>query len=262
MSDSIFAQFTPGQDLDEHAPILVYIHGWGMHSGVWSQLQQLLVQDCDSLTIDLPGMGKSPLLLSEFSLEAIVPQLAAILTPYTHRRILLLGWSLGAIFAAALVEHLPSTAHLIQVAMTPQFPLNHDLNWFQTMLSEDREGTLFRFLSLMTQGGQAQRAELRILQQLVYCYGFPHPKALSGGLRILASTNQKALLTQCNQNHSLTHTVILGEDDQLVPLEYAKQEYQEINCKIHVIPKASHIPFLSNPTAFTKIIRALCREQE
>ena len=120
------------------------------------------------------------------------------------------------------------------------------------MLNEDFEGTLYRFLGLNTKGSDQQRAELRLLQQLVFSYGLPARKALAGGLDILGQEKLDQLITDA----ALPTTIVLGAKDALVPVEVQEAFHSHDYVKsIHVIPGAGHIPFLSHLDTFSNLLK-------
>jgi len=58
---------TLGQGTD-----LVLVHGWGMHSGIWEDVIEALVDDYRVTYLDLPGYGYSRSATSDYSLESLV----------------------------------------------------------------------------------------------------------------------------------------------------------------------------------------------
>lgn len=270
----LFVEFKESVKTSKTLDLFVFIHGWGMHSGIWSQVLDAVKNECHTLCLDLPGMGRSPILKVDYTLAAIVQQCEAALMPYQEYRLHLIGWSMGAIVAAELAQKM-AFASLTLIAMGPWFVENNslslsggdsheqgkpplgmplsDLEHFQALLGEDFEGTLYRFLGLNTKGSQHQRAELRVLQQLVFCYGLPAPKALAGGLDIL----KNACIAPCLHNLQIPLWVVLGEHDALVPAEFAAwfgKNKPKTLCSL--FKGAGHIPFLSQPVEFAKQLLA------
>ena len=41
---------------------IVLIHGWGMTGKIWDEFSKLMKRDNKIFIIDLPGMGKSPII--------------------------------------------------------------------------------------------------------------------------------------------------------------------------------------------------------
>ena len=75
---------------------LVLLHGWGMHSGLWSPLLPWLIESYRLHLVDLPGHGYSDALVTPppLSLRRVVEavELAMAETPAP---LMILGWSLG-----------------------------------------------------------------------------------------------------------------------------------------------------------------------
>ena len=46
-------------DVQGHGPDLVMLHGWGMHSAVWSDWADALASEFRVHCVDLPGHGNS-----------------------------------------------------------------------------------------------------------------------------------------------------------------------------------------------------------
>lgn len=246
--------------------VLIFIHGWGIHGGIWSQIVQTMRHQYDCVVIDLPGIGRSPLPQDEYSLHHVSAWVRQALNVYKSRTIHWVGWSLGAIIAASVSPSFAQSKSVISVAMGSPFIARNEIesaagymsqsqfDEFQVLLAEDFEGTLYRFLALNTKGSKTQRAEIRVLQQLVFSYGLPARRALAGGLNILATSSLSALFKTAG---NVKKAIILGDKDELVPVESGKRAQQQFSdCAIFVVKNAGHIPFLSDPTGFMKILQS------
>ncbi|HBF09089.1 MAG TPA: hypothetical protein DHW71_05280 [Gammaproteobacteria bacterium] len=259
----LYSQYTKAPENAESLPTLVFLHGWGMHGDIFAQVVEKQAGQSNTLVIDLPGMGRSPMPEGEYNLDYLVQHISRSLEPYADQQLHLVGWSLGALIAAKLAASLKenfSIKSLFVVSMGPSFVADDqqsgmpqkDFQFFQAMLNEDFEGTLYRFLGLNTKGSDQQRAELRLLQQLVFSYGLPARKALAGGLDILGQEKLDQLLTDA----AIPTTIVLGEKDALVPVEVQEAFHSHDYVKsIHVIPGAGHIPFLSHLDTFSDLLK-------
>lgn len=259
----LYSQYTKAPENADSLPTLVFLHGWGMHGDIFAQVVEQQAEQSNTLVIDLPGMGRSPMPEGDYTLDYLVQHIARSLEPYADQQLHFVGWSLGALvaakLAASLKEHF-SIQSLFLISMGPSFVSDDkqlgmppkDFQFFQAMLNEDFEGTLYRFLGLNTKGSDHQRAELRLLQQLVFSYGLPARKALAGGLDILGQERFDQLLADA----AIPTTIILGEKDALVPVEvqdaFDSHDYVK---SIHVIPGAGHIPFLSHLDTFCDLLK-------
>jgi len=263
----LYLEYHPAESTTNQT--LVFIHGWGMHSGIWAQIWPAFQSAVNCILIDLPGMGRSPLAKGNYTLEFVVEQLQQVLKPYQHHILHWVGWSLGAFVAAKLCANFSKSASFTSIAMAERFVapdtaisgINQAaLRRFKVLLDEDLEGTLYRFLSLNVKGSPQHKAELRILQQLVFSYGFPAKKALLGGLEIL----EQASLSQFLSKLPCPACFIFGEQDALLETDISdlmrtrwaapSLESQSL-IKVKLMANAGHIPFLSDPAHFNNLLR-------
>ena len=231
-------------------PELVMLHGWGMHSGVWSEFAQLLAQHHRVTLIDLPGHGRSSTFNGPYTLAMVAQAVLGHAPPRAHW----LGWSLGGLIAQHIAHHSPErVAKLVLLASSPQFLRSTDwphamdaevLAQFAAELQRDYRSTLLRFLALEVQGSAAARDELRALRERIFAHGEPQGTALAGGLNILRDSNLRAQFSTLLQPVLL----LLGAQDRLVPAEVVRDVASLLPRVVHaVIAGAGHAPFLSQP---------------
>jgi pimeloyl-[acyl-carrier protein] methyl ester esterase len=237
---------------------LVMLHGWGMHSGVWSDFAQQLAQYYRVTLIDLPGHGRSSALPVHYDLDSVTAMVAESAPKQAHW----LGWSLGGVIAQYMALERPERVdRLVLVAGTPQFVSASDwpdatdptvLDQFGQSLLRDHRATLQRFLALEVQTSASARDELRMLRDRVFARGEPAPVALEGGLRILRETNLRPRLCELKQPTLL----VLGERDVLVPAAtgFAVQQLLP-GALVKSIVGAGHAPFLIRGAECTAAVR-------
>ena len=231
-------------------PALVMLHGWGMHSGVWSEFAQRLAQHHRVTLIDLPGHGRSMTFPMPYTLATVAQAVLEHAPSCAHW----LGWSLGGLIAQHLAQQAPErVAKLILLASSPQFLRSADwphamdaevLAQFAAELQRDYRSTLLRFLALEVQGSAAARDELRALRERIFAHGEPQGAALIGGLNILRDSNLRVQFATLPQPVLL----LLGAHDRLVPAEVAPDLAGLLpQSVLHIIAGAGHAPFLSQP---------------
>ena len=79
---------------------VVLLHGWGMHSGVWSATAQVFGER--ALLVDLPGYGERTAVLP-YDLPTVAQAVVADLPPVFD----LVAWSLGGQVAMTLTHVMP-----------------------------------------------------------------------------------------------------------------------------------------------------------
>ncbi|MDQ5910397.1 MAG: pimeloyl-ACP methyl ester esterase BioH [Pseudomonadota bacterium] len=254
-------------------PDVVLAHGWGMHSGVWEDVVEGLVDHYRVTVLDLPGHGYSaPLPVAEVSpLEKkgageisrwATAALAATPAPATW-----IGWSLGGLVAQQVALTMPErVSRLVLVNSTPCFVQRPDwpygqalavLRRFAEELRQDYRAVLKRFIALEVHGSEHASAQLKQLKAMLFQHGEPAVAALQEGLAILETAD---LRTQWPQIQCPV-LMMMGQRDQLVPSGAGEAMLPSLpNARLHVFPRAGHAPFFSHLPEFLAELRAFLDE--
>lgn len=246
------------------APLL-FIHGWGMHGGMWGGVTGRLAQHHRVLAVDLPGhgfsgkgeagRGKGEAGAPPFTLDGVVAELAerfAGEAPLT-----VCGWSLGGQIALRwAARHPEQVARLVLVSSTPCFVQREGwdcamsgpvLESFAGALQQNYLQTLRRFLSLQLRGSEQERELLAVLRASLLARGEPDLAALRAGLDILRDSDQRAALPEVRQ----PTLVLAGVRDTLTPLQASEYLAERMpQARLAAIGGAAHAPFLSHPDEF------------
>ena len=83
-------------------PDLVMLHGWGMHSAIWTDWAALLAERFRVHLVDLPGHG-----LSDASTAASLDDWAEAVKRVAPEGAWWLGWSLGGLVAMQTARLFP-----------------------------------------------------------------------------------------------------------------------------------------------------------
>ncbi|MBL4630225.1 MAG: pimeloyl-ACP methyl ester esterase BioH [Paraglaciecola sp.] len=234
---------------------LVFLHGWGVNSGVWQPLIDIIKDDFCVTTIDLPGYGLNQQTLpTPYNLHNIANTVAKHISPDS----ILIGWSLGGLVAQKIADLYPDKLRqLVLICSSPKFSKSTDwygiepkvLRFFTQLLKQDPAKTLQRFLAIQAMGSKHARQEIQIIKQAVQRYPIPSTFALSSGLDMLQNID----LREVFKTLSVPCHMFFGRLDTLVP-DTVLPSIGQLNCKvtIEVIVDASHAPFISNPEEFAK----------
>ena len=261
-------------------PTLVFIHGWGLNSGVWQPVIEKLMQDFEVITVDLPGFGINvEHCLSVYTIENVAEQIMnAVNKPSIY-----IGWSLGGLITTQIALTAPHQVHaLVTIASTPCFLEKQDdeitnesvkdkkeslaqtrlnlwpgikaplLATFHQQLSKDIQKTLDGFLKIQAMGSPHIREDIKIIRNLVMQYPVPSRKTLDDSLALLETVDLREKLTLLE----LPFLRLYGRLDSLVPktipnlvskLAPASEQY--------IFHRASHAPFISHADDFVEILR-------
>lgn len=240
---------------------LVLLHGWGMNSGVWETLPEILPAGVRLHPIELPGHGGQPLAPPGDSEARALEHWAQACLAQAPERAVWLGWSLGGLVALAAALRAPERVlGLVLMTATPRFVQAPDwpaamraetLSQFHDGLLADPSGTLSRFLALQVRGSDQARETLRRLRQDLAVRPQPDPVALALGLDLLREGDLRAALARL-QPPSLW---LLGSHDTLVPAAVAESIAGLLpGARIHTIRGAAHAPFLSHPAEVGEVL--------
>lgn len=234
---------------------VVLLHGWGMHSGVWSATVEAWGQR--ALPVNMPGYGGRAT-ISPYDLPHLAEFIAADLPPVFD----LCGWSLGGQIALTLAQLMPERVRrLVLVGVNPCFTLRPDwscgiaadvLIQFGNDLALHYESTLKRFLALQVRGDDTARVVLARLRSLLFARGQPDNAVLQAGLSILLQAD----LRDTARRLATPTLIVHGSLDQLAPVAAAvwlANVMQE--AQLQVIPGAAHAPFLSHRNDFEIAVR-------
>lgn len=239
----------------------VLLHGWGMNQGVW----QLIKPELEFLysgkvrCLDLPGYGDSSASLSPYTLHDAAKRVSEQLKPQS----VLMGWSLGGLFAIYIAKHWPEkVSKVILVASTPFF--EEQLPWagikpkvltqFKEQLLQERSKTIERFLAIQAMGSESARDDIKQLKQLLSQSSPPNNEALSAGLEILQNEDLRELFAQC----PVPIRGIFGRLDSLVPYRAIKKMVAlNADFEYEVLDKASHAPFISHKSEFLSVVKSM-----
>lgn len=235
---------------------LLFIHGWGWHSGIWEPLIPALQPHFNLILVDLPGFGKSPPLTGEYTFSAIAEKLLPILSS----PVVCVGWSLGGMLAWWLAIHYPEKiSHLVTIASSPKFIA--DENWpgvaattlekFSQSLQTHYQKTLEDFLELQLRGSPHQVDLFSLLKQQLANTPQTALPALSGGLEILRDIDLRTDLAKihCPSLH------LFGQLDVLTPTKIIPFISAQLpNSQCEIISRTGHIPFLTHPDYFLQVL--------
>lgn len=240
-------------------PDVVLAHGWGMHSGVWENVAETLIDDYRVTVVDLPGHGYS----RGFGAGLTLPVLAETVAAAVPAPAVWVGWSLGGLVAQQAALTMPERVNrLALVNSTACFTQRPDwphavalpvLRRFADELRENHRAVLKRFIALEVHGSDHASDQYRQLKALLFQHGEPDPAALGDGLAILESADLRAELPRIQ----VPTLLLMGQRDQLTPAAAGAAMLERLpNARLHIFPGAGHAPFFSHLPAFIAELRA------
>ena len=242
---------------------LVFVHGWGVRPGVFTELRDELRANLgarwETHAPALPTPTRDP-----YALDAMANALSKTAPPQCS----VVGWSLGALVAIAWALARPSqVASLVLIAGTPCFVERpgwaHAMeaavfDEFAAAVAENCEALLLRFAALQALGDAAGKRVTRCLRENIASCGADERSALAAGLYVLRESDLRERLAALTQPVLLVH----GEEDRLVPLAAAEYLVAHLpRARLERIPEAAHAPFVSQPARVAQTIAEFLDER-
>jgi pimeloyl-[acyl-carrier protein] methyl ester esterase len=233
---------------------ITFLHGWGMHAGVFDALCDELSGHFAIRAPDLPGYGGTPV-CEPYTLDRLVAEISANAPERSHA----VGWSLGGQVALSWAQTRPlQVERLALIAATPCFTRREDwrpgldanvLEAFARSVSEDARAALQRFVSLQAQGDDDAKHVTKILRGILSTRPLPALAALEHGLRLLREVDLRGALCRVFQRT----LVLQGDRDEVVPDAAGEYLARCLPCAtLELLPGAAHAPFVSNPRAVAR----------
>lgn len=227
---------------------VVLIHGWGMHSGIWSDFAKALAVTHQVICLDLPGHGLSEP-LSKTNLTGVTQ---ALLAAIPIEKFKILGWSLGGLLALDMARLAPERVEsVVLLASNPCFVAQADwpgvkvevLDNFARQLQVDPQQTLMRFMALQVSGLPDAKMRLQQIKQAVLSRPAADLASLEQGLHILKYEDLRESLAYL----SCPVSAILAGRDTLVPISLLDSlRNLRSKMRVEVLPGAGHMPFMTH----------------
>ncbi|WP_458527297.1 alpha/beta fold hydrolase, partial [Onishia taeanensis] len=177
---------------------LVLLSGWGIDARIWRPLKASLPDELEVTTPDWPGYGTRRETVMPRDLESLAKTMADDLP----QDALWIGWSLGGLLAAALLEHLQAPRALVMLGMRERFTTRAEarggvtptaLAAFQGAFDQDPSATWRHFLRWQLGGEPRPRQVHRQLQALMSDTPPASPDSLAAGLDWLAKRDNSGI---------------------------------------------------------------------
>lgn len=226
-------------------PRLFFLNGWGMPPVIFEHWIQTLKMLFPALHIIIPSVNYC------FSPEKTITSLLDEYHIDMTQPIVLLGWSLGGIFAQYWAAHYPETLRgLILCGTTPCFVQKEAwpyglspaiFNNFVDTFQQDPEKTRQKFLFLQTKGDYEAKSLFHALKTLA-----PTPETtdlthLQKGLEWLGTLDTRPYLAKITVPIYFIH----GQEDALISVKVLDYFKKSLVCPhtITCLPHCGHIPF-------------------
>jgi len=226
---------------------LVLLSGWGCDARLWQPLDGHWPDAVRVSTPNWPGYGDRPPLADPGSLAQLAKDMVGALPADA----IWVGWSLGGLLAAALLDHLPAPRALVLLGMAERFchpkgiPVT-ELRSFQRAFARAPDATHRHFLRWQLAGEPDPRAAHRRLRALLDDGGGADRATLAAGLDQLGELDNAERLAHAP---CPVWRVSGAHDPLLAPTQRESAD--------HHLAGAGHCPMLSRPASLAACLAGI-----
>jgi pimeloyl-ACP methyl ester carboxylesterase len=239
------------EDLDKSLLSVVFIHGSGGDREDWASQLNGLPQVANVVILELPGHGQSdpP---GETTVEAYAQWVADFVDALVLQKVVLVGCSLGSAITQWIALFTPKP-WLVGIGLVGAGARLRVHPAFLEGLKKDEQKALAMLsdFCLSSATGEPLRGKLRekyikISADLVH--------------GDLSACNEFDVMGNIGKIR-LPTWILVGEDDQLTPVKYARYLHEAIaGSRLAVVPQAGHLAMMEKPAEFNRLLAEFLTE--
>jgi 3-oxoadipate enol-lactonase len=239
-------------------PVLLLVHGFPLHHGMWHEQVENLSQDFCVVAPDLRGFGESGVTPGTVTMDRFADDLAALLDALRiDQPVALCGLSMGGYIAFAFCRrHLGRLGHLILCdtradADDPQ-ARRVRLAMAEQVLESGSSSVVAAMLPRLLAEATAERRPA-VVDGLAEMIQSIDPQGLAAAQRGMAA---RAAASPMLGEIDVPTLVVCGEHDSVSPPEHMRSIAAALpDARFVEIPAAGHMSPMENPAAFNAAIR-------
>ena len=239
---------------------LLFIHGFGMSSRVWSQQVEYFQQGFQVIAVDLPGHGKSPWEKDQ-TLRDLAGEVRRVMVAVGVQQVNVTASSFGGLVAFELARMAPDLIARIsfcvalpKFARSEGYPAGLDIDRIRTLSAQfqvDYAQILEIFFRSLFTRQERMDAHFAWVRQMRQGEPLPRREALLCYLDILERVDLRDRLA------SMICPVqfINGTEDYICPqavLGWLQEHF--LNARFDYIDQCGHVPFLTKPQEFNETL--------
>lgn len=226
---------------------IVLLHGFLESLEIWEHFSNVLSNDFQVISIDLPGHGKSFCYADKHTMDFMAESVKAVLNHLNIEDCILIGHSMGGYVTLAFAEKYPETLqgfglfHSQASADTAESKTNRDRTI--QLIENDRMGFIQMFIPDLF--APANRIKLNPAIQKLKNQAIETPKA--GIIAALRGMKERPDRTSVLENTKHAVLFILGQEDTRIPLDSViKQAFLPNKSEVQILKGVGHMGYIED----------------
>ena len=237
------------QDTGSGKDVVVLLHAFPLHSGMWSRQVAALSPRFRVIAADYPGLGKSPPRPEPSTMDALAEQVLGLLGSIRVDRAVVVGLSMGGYLAFEIYRQRPGLFRgLVLCDTRPGADTPEGAAGRETFAKNALEKGLHWVADEMTPKLLRPQPDAAAVREVRHLIGEGTPAGVAAAQRGMARRPDS---TPTLATIACPTLVVVGAEDTLTPPAEAEKMVAGIKgSKLARIPGAGHLPNVENPGAF------------
>ncbi len=231
---------------------LLLLHGIGASAERWSKVIPFFYNHFRLVVPDIIGFGYSDKPTVEYNVPFFVKFLEELLNKLGVKKTSIVSSSLGGLIAAEFAikySHMVNNLVLVSPAGTMKTSTKTLEEYILASLYPTHDNVCRAFINMAFDPNTVTE---QTIEDFINRMKLPNAKYafMSTMLAIRNTTNLSSRLTKIPS----PTMIIWGQQDYMIPVEYADDYLVIPNSNLEVIPECGHTPFTEKPALFSKIV--------
>jgi len=234
------------------ANTLLLLHGLGASADRWENVIPFFAKKFRVIVPDLIGFGYSDKPMVDYTTDYFAEFVSKFVNKLGIKKLNIIGSSLGGEIAAEyIINHNVNVTKLVLVS--PSGIMKHSTpalnSYISAALYPNNESALNAF--------QAMSGRKKIDEKIVsgFVERMQLPNAKMAFMSTLLGLSNSKVVTEKLQLITIPTLIIWGENDPVIPIEYAQSFVSGINdCRFYKMTGCGHVPYVEKPKVFFQIV--------
>lgn len=233
---------------------IVFVHGNIASLNYWKKLRPFIPTNIRSFFLDMPGYGKSDN-IPPFNLESFADSIKYFGESLNLEKYIFVGHSTGGLIGGITVLKGAPIEKLILISTVPftGYPLTEDAKAAFNFLMTNRDFLIQVLRDHVFPGISDENLASELIQDAIRA--IPH-----GYTDVPESLGKTNILSEF-KNVKTPLYFIHGLEDKVIPFDWAKGTYDNLNGKLFTLKGAGHTPQISMPQEISTLISNIIKEK-